>query len=318
MMHNPFQSYQTDPTLAACAGIASAFGLQPGNLQATANNPATLHPLAAALSAMNPGISQLGQTGYGGIPNYGNIHPQQLQLASLLTSQAGIPQAFGTNLGLQNPYQQNPYQQNVYPQNPYSVSPFQNPLTALQNPWITGGLQNPILSALQNPWLNPMIGQHQHPMGLQGTQLGQPYSPYLQQFGQQSPFQQQGSPFGQQAPFQQQSPFAQHSFFGQQLSPFVQQSPFGQQGYGQQGYGQQGWGQHLGQPGFGQQGFGQQGYGQQGLGQIGSPLAPQSWVGQAGLQGLGQIHPLLAQQLLSQQLSARAFQTQGTSPWAGF
>jgi hypothetical protein len=50
-------------------------------------------------------------------------------------------------------------------------------------------------------------------------------------------------------------------------------------------------------------------------GTLGSPLAPQSWIGpggigvQGGLQGYGQANPLLAQ------LAARAFQGQGASPW---
>ncbi len=45
------------------------------------------------------------------------------------------------------------------------------------------------------------------------------------------------------------------------------------------------------------------------FGQIGIPLAPQSWIGQGGLQGYGQVNPVLAQ------LAARAFQGQGVSPW---
>jgi len=232
MMHNPFQSYQTDPTLGAYAGMANPFSLPYTAMQTSLTNPATFNPLASALGPVG-GLSQLGQTGYAGIPNYGNIYPQQLQLASLLTSQASIPQVFG-----QGPWQ-----------NPYAV----------QNPWITGGMQNPLLTAAlqQQPLLNPILAQQ---FGLQPMQ---PYSPY-QQIGQGSPFGQQVSPFGQQS-----SPYAQ-----QQCSPY---------------------------------------------GQIGLPLAPQSWVGQAGPfgggQGFGQVHPLLAQQLLAQQLGARGLHSQGITPW---
>jgi hypothetical protein len=78
--------------------------------------------------------------------------------------------------------------------------------------------------------------------------------------------------------------------------------------------------QQFGQPQqqFGQpQQFGQIGgspYGQVGpTAGFGYPLAPQSWVGQAGQlgggQSYGQIHPLLAQ------LAARSLQGQGLSPW---
>jgi len=278
------------------------FSLPYTAMQTSVTNPATLNPLASALGLSCPtaGLSQFGQTGYAGIPNVG-IHPQQLQLASLLASQQGaIPQAFGQSPILQNPY------------------------AVLQNPWITGGLQNPLLTAglqnplltagLQNPLLNPFAQQQQ--FGLQQFQ-----HPLYQQFGQSSPYgQQQSSPYGQQQGWP----------YGQQGSPFGQFGlPYGQIGS------QQSWQQqqplHAYSP-YQQIGqgspFGLQGspYSQIGspfiqhslpYGQIGSPLAPQSWVGQggqfAGGQGLGQIHPLLAQQLI-----ARAFHSQGISPWVGF
>jgi hypothetical protein len=210
MMHNPFQSYQTDPTLGAYAGLANPFSLPYTAMQTSLTNPATFNPLSSALGQVG-GLSQLGQTGYAGIPNYGNIHPQQLQLASLLTSQASIPQVFG-----QSPWQ-----------NPYAV----------QSPWITGGLQNPLLTAaLQQPLLNPILAQQ---FGLQPMQ---PYSPY-QQIGQGTPFGQQVSPFGQQGlPFgQQSSPYAQQgSPYGQIGVPLAPQSWVGQAGAfgGGQGFGQ--------------------------------------------------------------------------------
>lgn len=101
---------------------------------------------------------------------------------------------------------------------------------------------------------------------------------------------------GQQSQYGQQLPFGQPQF-GQQL-PFGQQPQFGQQPHSL--YSQLG---QIGGLGFGQGGPGAG---------IGYPLAPQSWVGQAGQwsgQGYGQVHPLLAQ------LTARAYQGQGLSPW---
>jgi len=53
--------------------------------------------------------------------------------------------------------------------------------------------------------------------------------------------------------------------------------------------------------------------GQSPFGQIGMPLAPQSWVGQAGQPGNGQTHPVLLAHL-----AARALQAQGFVPGAGF
>jgi len=126
MMHNPFQSYQTDPTLAAYAGMGNPFSLPYNAMQSPVTNPATLNPLAAAAGVNCPftGASQLGQAGYAGIPNYGSIYPQQLQLSSWLTPQSGIPQGIGPNLGANW-------------QNPYTVSAF-------QNPWIAAGLQTAV------------------------------------------------------------------------------------------------------------------------------------------------------------------------------
>jgi hypothetical protein len=68
-----------------------------------------------------------------------------------------------------------------------------------------------------------------------------------------------------------------------------------------------------GQIGFGGQAF--QGLGQPGspFHQMGVPLAPQSWVGQAGQLGGGQANPILLAQL-----TARALQAQGIAPGVGF
>jgi hypothetical protein len=299
MMHNPFQSYQTDPTWGAYAGVANPFTSPYAAMQPSVTNPATLNPLASALGMSCPttGLSQLGLTGYTGIPSYGSIHPQQLQLASLLTSQQGaIPQIFGQNPLLQNPY--------AVVQNPWITG-------GLQNPLFTAGLQNPLLTAgLQNPLVNPFVQQQ---LGLQPFQHS-----LLQQIGQGSPYGQQGSPYGQQG-----SPFAQiGSPFGQYGSPYGQIAPQSwQQQQPLQAYSPY---QQIGQGSpFGVQGspYTQIGspFMQHGApyGQIGSPLAPQSWVGQAGPfaggQGLGQINPLLAQQLI-----ARALHSPGISPWVGF
>jgi hypothetical protein len=280
MMHNPFQSYQTDPTLGAYSGLGSPFSLPYQAMQTSAINPA-LNPLTAQglAACATAGIPQLAQQGYTGVPNFiGGLHPQQqLQLASILATQFQNPYQVA---GLQNPALQNPGLQNFA---------FQG-----QNPWIQSGLQNPWhTAALQNPLLNPILAQQ---LGIAG---GSPFGaqPY-QQFGhlgqQVSPFGQQVSPFGQQG-----LPYAQQGPYGQQVSPFGQQGlPYTQQGipYGQQ------------ISPFGAQGLP---YGQM----IGSPLAPQTWVGQAGQFGggqpFGQINPLA-------QLGARQFHTPGISPWGGF
>jgi hypothetical protein len=270
-----------------------------------------LNPLASALGLSCPtaGLSQLGQTGYAGIPNVG-IHPAQLQLASLLASQQGaIPQVLGQSPILQNPYAavQNPWITGVL-QNPLLTAGLQNPLltAGLQNPLLTSGLQNPLLQnpLLQNPLLNPFaqqqfgLQQFQHPLYQQIGQVS-PYGQQVSPYGQiGSPFGQFGLPYGQIGPqqnWQQQQPLQAYSPYQQigQGSPFgVQSSPYTQ----------------MGSP-----------FIQHSLpyGQVGSPLAPQSWVGQAGQfaggQGFGQIHPLLAQQLV-----ARALHSQGISPWVGF
>jgi len=231
MMHNPFQSYQTDPTLAAYAGFSSPYGLQTPQV-----NP-SVNPIAAALGAAcsTSGLSPLGQTGYAGMQGYGGIHPQQLlQLASLLASQAGIPQAYGIPnpyvSAFQNPWigQQNPLLtagiQNPLLQNPLLQNPLlQNPL--LQNPLLTAVLQNPLLAAsLQNP----QVGHHH--LGQLGGQFGpQQYSPFGQQLG--SPFGQQiGSPFGQQqfSPYGQIGTLAPQTWVGQgglgsQINPLIAQ-----------------------------------------------------------------------------------------------
>jgi hypothetical protein len=242
MTYDPYQTYPA---------VGQYYGSPYTGLQTAALNPALLiNPLAAALGVTsNPvtgGIPQAGQSSYPGYPTQGGINPQQLQLASLLASQAAIPQLLG-------------------------ISPW---ATGLANPLLAAALHNnnPLLTAiLQNPQLNPILAASSHSMG---SQFGyQPNSIYGQQFG--SPFGQGGSPYGQiGSPYGQQtgSPYGQQtgSPYGQQTgSPYGQQtgSPYGQMGspYGQQfgsPYGQigsqlapQSW---IGQGGpFGGQQFGQ-------------------------------------------------------------
>lgn len=109
-------------------------------------------------------------------------------------------------------------------------------------------------------------------------------------------------------------------------NPFLQQQGLAQQGVIQQGYAQNPFiqqlaaQQHLAQQILAQQAAAQQlaqQY-QQMAGQQNSPfgqnaLSPQSWVGQAGQWGAGQINPLL-----QAHLTARALQAQGINPGTGF
>ena len=186
MMHDPFQTYAT---LGAYSGVT---------------NP---------LQQLTGGISPFGQQGIG---DYGGIHPQQLQLATLL-AHATNPQLLGQTGGWQNPMtsigQQNPLVQAL--QHQLIQQSLQNQLMqqALQNPLVSQVLQNPLLSqSLQNPLLNPMVSQYYQS---QYPQIG---------IGGQSPFGQSGSPFGQSG-----------SAFGQSGSPFGQLAPqswIGQQGFG--------------------------------------------------------------------------------------
>jgi hypothetical protein len=164
-------------------------------------------------------------------------------------------------------------------QNPLQAALYQQQLLALQNPY----LQQQILYGQQNPFL-----QQQNPYGQQ--------NPHLQQqnaYGQQNPFLQQQNPYGQQNPFlQQQNPYGQQNPF---VNPILAQqygSLLGPQ-IGGQPYMQ--YPQQLGSP----------------YGQVNPVLAPQSWVGQAGQLGGGQINPLV------QQLLARQVNTPGFAPWVG-
>jgi hypothetical protein len=237
MTYDPYQTY---PVLGQNYGMTTPIGSPYTGPQPWASNPAALiNPLAAALAmTSNQGtgaIPQTGQPSYPGYSNQGGINPQQLQLASLLASQAVISQLLG-------------------------ISPW---ATGLANPLLATAVpnNNPLLpAALQNPQLNAILAAFGHSMGQQSGY--QPNSIYGQT----------GSPYGQQTA----------SPFGQTPSPYGQQigSPFGQ----------------TGSP----------------FGQVGTPLPPQSWIGQGGPFGgqqFGQGNPLQTQ------FGGRPFQTSGMSPW---
>ena len=174
-----------------------------------------------------------------------------------------------------------------------------------QTPFNLNGMQNPAINpaAAWSPVApyQPQSGYWQNPLlaGLQQAGLQQGISPHslLQQLAQQLAQQIVAQQLAAQQIAAQQAPFG------------LQPSLLNQQGimYPQVGYPQ------VGQIGFGGQGtspFGQPGYP---FNQIGMPLAPQSWVGQAGQAGLGQTNPALLAHL-----TARALQAQGIAPGVGF
>jgi len=183
MTHDP---YQTHAMFGAYSGLTNPFSSPYAAMQTSAINPVTGNPLAAnaGANAGNWGVPQ----GYG-IPAYGGISPQQLQLATALAAQAA--QMFG-------------------------LSPLSGPLSGgwQQNPYLAASLQNQGLQ--QNPQFNPLL----NPV-LAGQQIGlNPYNPH-QHIGQLGPVfgQQQVSPFAQYN-----NPFVQP-----QVSPFTQyNNPFAQ------------------------------------------------------------------------------------------
>jgi len=216
MTHDPYQTYQT---VGAYSGLMNPFSSPFGGMQQTSAN----NPLAAAFGA-SPGVpatfgqpfAPQGYQGFSGIPNYGGISPQQLQLASALASQyaqinaqspfnnpwqnafsGGFQHPFA-NAGLQNPILQNPILQNAL----------------LQNPWQVAAQQNPQMNPQLNPIFNPVLA---HLAATLGPQFGQQsYSPYAQQ----QPYQQTG--YGQ-------TQLAPQSWVGQGLAS---------QGFAGQGQGQ--------------------------------------------------------------------------------
>jgi hypothetical protein len=183
-----------------------------------------------------------------------------------------------------------------------------------QPPFNFNGMQNPAINpAAWNPY-QPQSAYWQNPLLLAGLQQGGLQQGGLQQGGLQqgisphSHLHQLAQQLAQQIVAQQlaaQQIAAQQSPFGAQQAQFgLQPSLLNQQG--------------LMQPQVGQIGFGGQGispFGQSGspFNQIGMPLAPQSWVGQAGQMGIGQTNPVLLAHL-----TARALQAQGFAPGVGF
>jgi len=144
MTHDPFQTHP----MAAYSGLNNPF-ISPYAMQTSAINP---------MLASNPFTQQLGPQGYAGIqaapgiPFYGGISPQQLQLASALASQAA--QLVGAS----------PFAGGWH--NPFAVAALQNQLLQTQayNPYAQVGL---------NPYQQPyqQFGQQQ---------FGQPVSPFVQ------------------------------------------------------------------------------------------------------------------------------------------
>jgi hypothetical protein len=194
-MHDPFQAYSSQ------YGMQAPIGIQPPSLQYPGINPATLNPLL--------GLAQPGQTGgipqvspYGQNPGQGFIHPQQLQLAALLASQAI----------------------------------FQNPVLAslLSNPLVAASLHS---QALGSPGV-PQGGWQQqfYPQPGQYPQVYQMGSP----FGQTGlPFGQAAYPLAPQSWIGQGGPFGGGQGFGpiHSLQSQMGQRPFqGQQGYSPWGY----------------------------------------------------------------------------------
>jgi len=142
MFHDPFQTHSM---LGAHPGIAAALGFNPLAMNPLAVNPLAVNPFAVSQLAVNPlagGISPYGQPQLqAGIPGYGGLIGQQLQLASMLAQQ--VPQAFG-------------------------LSPL------LHNPLASIGLYNPVLSqSWVNPLVNPIVAQqYQHQLPYPQIGLG--------------------------------------------------------------------------------------------------------------------------------------------------
>jgi hypothetical protein len=221
-----------------------------------------------------------------------HIGAQQLQAAAILAAQAANPQFLGLSpwaTGLHNPLQAalmaNPLLAAGL-QNPFINGGLQNPFIGLQNPFINAGPQNPFINGgLQNPFINAGLQNPLFGIGLQNPFQSGPYGNPLAAAGLANPF------FaGMQNPalnpmYATQNPWQQGGLFGHQ-----QHSPYSQIGH---------IASQLGQAGP--------------YGQVGYPLAPQSWVGQAGPfgggQAFGQVHPLL------QQMGARPFQVPGLPSW---
>jgi hypothetical protein len=185
----------------------------------------------------------------------------------------------------------NPFQTQINPLQGLGTNPSAvwNPLTAYQQSGYIGSPFNPQTALWQNPAIFTGLQHGAHHQVLQ--QLAQQVA--AQHMVQQIVAQQLAQQLAQQIASQQLNPFGQS--YGFQSSLGNPQSSLYPQ---------------IGQIGF--SGHGINPFGSP-FNQTGVPLAPQSWVGQAGQFGVGQASPVLLAQL-----TARALQAQGMPPGVGF
>ena len=175
MTHDPYQTLQTVgafPFIGAGGGLQNPFSSPFNAMQTSAMNPAAAYnPLAANFAgpwnAQSIMPQQLATQGYAtqGYPtqglNYGNISPQQLQLASVLAAHSG-QQAYGG----QQPFA--------------NQQAFGN---QLQNPFAAAALQQAVLNQLSNPIVAQAaaaLAQQitaQQSSGQYGQSYGQPFAP---------------------------------------------------------------------------------------------------------------------------------------------
>lgn len=169
-----FQDMANYPTMGAYAGLGNPFYSQHAALQGA------LNPFAAGQTT--------GQGYAGGIPGYGAIHPQHLQLAAMIAAQQSLPQlaALAQLTGL------------------------------TQNPILSGILQNPLAAHLYSQQLQAATGGHQL------SPYGQAGNPWAQQAG--NPYAQQGNPWAQQTlPLAPQTWVGPGGQIGQQIHPLLAQ-----------------------------------------------------------------------------------------------
>lgn len=235
---------------------------------------------------------------YPGAPNlfqtpYTAIQPSAFNPAAawnpLIANQGMSPAGPINGISQQGPQGYNPQSQ---------FSPYMMSHLAGQNPLLQAGLQNPMLQnpLLQNAMSNPFVAQQLAAQQIAAQQLA------AQQYAAQQAAQQYA--VAQQLAAQQQGLYPQQQGFYPQQGLYPQIGHIGLAG------------QQIGQPQIGQPGspFGQN---VSPFGQTGFPLAPQSWVGQAGQFGAqfggGQVNPFLLAQL-----TGRSHHQHGGSGWSGF
>jgi len=172
-MHDPFQSYAALSPYGGSPYGAPYYG--------AVANPATINPFIG------------NQPVYGLLPSQNFVHPQQLQLASALASQAAIPQLLGIS--------------------PVAAG-IQNPIVAalLQNPLIAAGLQQ-FAPPQHSPYAQPgQIGGMAFAQGAPAAGNGYPLAPqsWVGQLG--------GQAYGQAPPIPAQ--LAGRAVQGQGFSPW--------------------------------------------------------------------------------------------------